>query len=1328
MQSASSTSLETSESQTALPHRTGHRGEEDDEDSSVTSSSNHLSAADRPSSTTVLQDVRAALRFCQLQPNAVSPRGLESILFGIVGLASCQESPSLTSATLLQHDESNTNPFDIQRRQRRAVLSVEVECLRRIGRALHGVRFPQIEPLVAKLQSLAPSDFVEVATLAEQAVDEVRDHPDYEEVIDVYELLTPFSNPIIIDRALSAASVTAAFVDLTMVLGSLTIVCLVVVFSCWLALIPSIVGLLLSISGGVLKHFSHAPGLAFSSFAVASGALCMSHAVVVCIYASSSIRVGSFPLSLIPASLAAYYTVSLIALPSCYVTTVFRTESGSRIRFYRVFYASVMLSALVLVMVSYVWRQVIETDTTTIVGELLVIVVLVLHSLSGMEREAAGAAARRGELELLMNVVRLAEPTPLRSPVIVQNHQNHPDEHGPPKSRQVQAFIAAALSPAPRPTAAEEQNSAISEDLELLVAAAPRIPSNRNRPSQLRLSVPPAAMQRKNSADDGTMSDSTLNSDVTPAHRRSTFLAPVVVTSDVSPGGESIIPVLLSGGTRPADWRVPFEEIGNSNLIFAIDSAGEVVYWSGGLEQLTHFMRKDVIGQSILSVVPRPSDQRAIVSASQNALRAGVCLELTEVELMSRTAGRGVTSVAFAAYAARNTVNNSGVFFLGAHAAANILSEVSEALADLQMKIAATSSTMSQPEREMLGEYISRMQRALPVDLAEVSVPEAIGRMICTQFSNTVIVSQFATDFPLTLPLEADSFQVIVQQVLQYYTRRGGIALDAFVETASGRPTLRIVPDTPCAPWEPTVSANVALRKCRCVLSFGNGDELRGGCRLAFPADEDRRRSSSHHNVPDAVRCSVLLHDSNTITGTLVRRIVWERNHALFFVSDTAKLLMTLDGVDILFLRVTAAMGAGFVSTICAAKPDLQIVAICQGVRIKTIPNVYLLEDPVLSQDIHNVLTECTRSVTERRKSEKTVSDIRATLSSAKSCPWVRGKLLGRGANATVYEATNVITKGKMAVRELRLDTSDPDELRSTINAIVEEVKLMSALEHPNIINYLYLERSETGLNIFMEYAPGGSIRSWLDKKGPAPLPQVALWLQDILEGLQYLHAQGVVHRDIKAANVLIAANGTCKLSDFGTARKLSAGSTATVEQAAGGAVGTLLFMSPEVVKNQPHDWHTDIWSLGCMVMEMLTGRMPFAHCIDSPLAAVRFLASMRPDDVVSIPSAITDLNAVSFLLCCLSVDPAHRPNCSTLLNHPLLLQAARSRVATAASTTATTIASSTMARSARRVGKVVTASNLCVDEDDYDSRRASAFSESSKSRASFAVGRAGSL
>eukprot|EP00760_Papus_ankaliazontas_P007200 PhM_4_TR13304/c0_g1_i1/m.77151 len=280
---------------------------------------------------------------------------------------------------------------------------------------------------------------------------------------------------------------------------------------------------------------------------------------------------------------------------------------------------------------------------------------------------------------------------------------------------------------------------------------------------------------------------------------------------------------------------------------------------------------------------------------------------------------------------------------------------------------------------------------------------------------------------------------------------------------------------------------------------------------------------------------------------------------------------------------------------------------------------------------------------------------------------WKKGTEIGRGAYGVVNIALNEFSGELMAVKHIQFNTGD-DHLPRRLEALQSELAMLRMLEHDNIVKYYFTERTKDadgvlGVNIFLEYVPGGSILQVLQQFGPLSEVVVASYMEQILLALDYLHSNGVVHRDVKAANVLLTTCGSCKLADFGAAAQLD--HLARDPHKSRECAGTPLWMAPEVILEQGSDWRADIWSLGCTMLEFLTGKPPFAHVgRDNLLGILDHIVTGSADsfeELLCIEKLQVPVSAecIDFLRCCLQKDPAARRSCSDLLQHPFIANAA---------------------------------------------------------------------
>ncbi|HSP35604.1 MAG TPA: protein kinase [Thermoanaerobaculia bacterium] len=201
--------------------------------------------------------------------------------------------------------------------------------------------------------------------------------------------------------------------------------------------------------------------------------------------------------------------------------------------------------------------------------------------------------------------------------------------------------------------------------------------------------------------------------------------------------------------------------------------------------------------------------------------------------------------------------------------------------------------------------------------------------------------------------------------------------------------------------------------------------------------------------------------------------------------------------------------------------------------------------------------------------------------------------VLGRGAMGMVYLARDRRIGRRVALKTVQLnqkfeDDSDAEEFYKRLQ---REAEIVGAMQHPNIVT-LYEPGYENNVISYLatEYVDGESLKDRLKRSKPLPLDEALRLSEDILRGLAYAHTKGIIHRDIKPANILVTADGQAKLADFGISRPVDSNLTA-----AGSMLGTPNYMSPEQVKCAPVTTTSDLFSVGIVMYELLTGVKPFS-------------------------------------------------------------------------------------------------------------------------------------
>ncbi|KAI1319133.1 hypothetical protein EDD11_004776 [Mortierella claussenii] len=287
------------------------------------------------------------------------------------------------------------------------------------------------------------------------------------------------------------------------------------------------------------------------------------------------------------------------------------------------------------------------------------------------------------------------------------------------------------------------------------------------------------------------------------------------------------------------------------------------------------------------------------------------------------------------------------------------------------------------------------------------------------------------------------------------------------------------------------------------------------------------------------------------------------------------------------------------------------------------------------------VNSRSTTPVQGLRKSANSVEPIREELelweNHFRVATYKLGNCIGRGQFGSVYKAMNMVTGQMVAVKRIKIDGLKDEER----DMLMQEVDLLKSLAHPSIVKYEGFIKTEGYLNIILEFVENGSLLTTLKSFGAFPEKLVVAYVVKILEGLVYLHGKDVVHCDLKAANILTTKNGNVKLSDFGVSLNLK-----VKESDFGAVAGTPNWMAPEVIELKGASPASDIWSLGCTIIEMLTGRPPYAD-----LLAMTTLFRIVEDERPPLPSDLS-VDLLDFLCQCFQKDPTLRPSAGALGRH----------------------------------------------------------------------------
>jgi NIMA (never in mitosis gene a)-related kinase len=254
-------------------------------------------------------------------------------------------------------------------------------------------------------------------------------------------------------------------------------------------------------------------------------------------------------------------------------------------------------------------------------------------------------------------------------------------------------------------------------------------------------------------------------------------------------------------------------------------------------------------------------------------------------------------------------------------------------------------------------------------------------------------------------------------------------------------------------------------------------------------------------------------------------------------------------------------------------------------------------------------------------------------------------KLLGEGSFGKAFLCSRDSDEDLCVIKQIKVEDMTKQEKDDVIN----ESTILSKLDHPNIIKFFEFFESKTPqqtFNIVTEYADGGDLSEKIKEQNKTPFKESDIldYFTQICLALKHIHEKKIIHRDLKSGNVFLMKSGLVKLGDFGIAKTFKS----TMEKAKT-MVGTPYYLSPEIIQGKPYDNKSDIWSLGVLLYEMMTFKMPF-EANTLPMLSMKIMRGNYTP-----PSSMYTKDLREIVSKCLMVDPSRRPSIREILKMPII-------------------------------------------------------------------------